>query len=77
MANEAICDHNHIATRRIDLLEMLMIASTYYVGFVRELKERQEGFASRFDGAVLLETARRLTRRVVRLVGRPFKLGQP
>ncbi len=72
MANEAICDHYHIATRRIGRLEMFMSAIFYYSGFVSELKDSQKCFAFPSAGSFLLETARRISRRFVRRVSRQF-----
>lgn len=69
MANEAICDHYHIATRRVGLLELLPIAVGYYRGFVRQLKAAQQGADHPNEFAVLIDSARRLFRRLGRRLG--------
>jgi glycosyltransferase involved in cell wall biosynthesis len=72
MANEAICDHYHIATRRVSRLELVLIALDYYRGFVRQLKAAQQNAERPMGSDVLIDTARRLVRRVGRRLGRQF-----
>lgn len=68
MANDAICDHYHIATRRVGRLELLQIAVDYYRSFFRELKGAQHSAAPPTGVAVLLDIGHRLLRRLGRQV---------
>lgn len=70
MANEAICDHYHIASRRVDRFELLSIALQYYRGFVDQLKTARHGVDHPNGFAVLMDTGHRLVRRIARRFGR-------
>lgn len=72
MANEAICDHYHVATRHVSRLEQLSIAFNFYRGFVSELKAARQGPERPTGLDVLMDTARRLLRRVGKQLGRQF-----
>ncbi|MCE4558042.1 glycosyltransferase family 2 protein [Roseateles cellulosilyticus] len=66
MANEAICEHYHIAPRRVSRLELISIATTYLRDFVAQLKSLRQGVDHPDSGDLLLDTVRRLVRRVGR-----------
>lgn len=66
MVNDAICDHYHIATRRVGRLELLLIAVEYYCGFIRQLKAVAPVVARPMEYVVLLDTVHRLLRRLGR-----------
>lgn len=69
MADEAICDHYHIGTRRISRLEQLATAWGFYRGFVSRLRAASRDPSSPSGSALLLDTARRAVRRVGRRLG--------
>lgn len=69
MANDAVCDHYHIATRRVGRLELLQIAVDYYRGFFRQLKAVRHGVAAPTGVAVLLNIGHRLIHRIGRRLG--------
>jgi hypothetical protein len=69
MTNDAVCEHYHIATRRVGRLELLQIAVDYYRGFFRELKLVRPSAAAPTGVAVLLYIGHRLFRRIGRRLG--------
>jgi glycosyltransferase involved in cell wall biosynthesis len=72
MANEAICDHYHIATRRVGRLELLSIAAAYFRGFAPQLRAARQGTIAPTTPALLLDAACRLFRRIGRRFGQRF-----
>lgn len=72
MADEAICEHYHIGTRRIGRLEQLSIAWGFYRGFVSSLRADRRVASPPSGPVILLDTARRAARRVGRRLGLRF-----
>jgi hypothetical protein len=72
MANEAICDHYHIATRRVGRLELLAIALDYCRGFLDQIKAAKAGSEAPTAPAILLDIGRRLFRGFLRRLRRLF-----
>jgi hypothetical protein len=69
MANEAICDHYHIAPRRVGKLELLSIALKFHRSFVRQLRTARQGVPPLTGSEILVDTIRRLVRRFARRLG--------
>jgi glycosyltransferase involved in cell wall biosynthesis len=69
MANEAICDHYHIATRRVTMLALVPVAVNFYCGFVRQLGAIHQSPERPTWMDIAVDTARRVVRRLCRRLG--------
>lgn len=70
LANDALCTHYHISTRRVSLRELLSVAAEFHRSFVREVVDPASGAPLsrvRFNLAVAGRVLQRLGRRSLRL----------
>ena len=66
MANDAICEHYHISTRRIGRLEQLLIVVDFYYSFTHRLKAAPHELGLPTSYAFILDIVRRMLRRISR-----------